>query len=210
MGPVILQSHARILHQCGGLKNHTTVLSEVNSRRVNLFNKQTVQVTWVPVVCSVFFLSGAGVRFLPRCVVLGESVLAAGGAAIRSCLGRTEKHTLTAWLAGGIAHPPLSSRGFCSTPQSRFSWVRSARRDEEQVFLLRCQGDADWFPGQVSQYIYIYIYIYIFIINLNLDLFQFSVLKELTDNKCKFNHFLSWIILYKITVLLHTMQYEIQ
>ncbi len=28
---VILQSHARILHQCGGLKNHTTVLSEVNS-----------------------------------------------------------------------------------------------------------------------------------------------------------------------------------
>ncbi len=83
--------------------------------------------------------------------MLGDSVLAAGGAASQSCLGRTEKHTLVALLAGGIAHPPLSSRGFCSTPQSRFSWVRSARRDEEQVFLLRCQGDADWFPGQVSQ-----------------------------------------------------------
>ncbi len=91
--------------------------------------------------------------------MLGDSVLAAGGAASQSCLGRTEKHTLAALLAGGIAHPPLSSRGFCSTPQSRFSWVRSARRDEEQVFLLCCQGDADWFPGQVSQYIYIYIYI---------------------------------------------------
>ncbi len=81
--------------------------------------------------------------------MLGDSVLA-GGAVSQSCLGRTEKHTLTALLAGGIAHPSLSSRGFCSTPQSRFSWVRSARRDEEQVFLLRCQGDADWFPGQVS------------------------------------------------------------
>ncbi len=87
--------------------------------------------------------------------MLGDSVLAAGGEASQSCLGRTEKHTLAALLAGGIAHPPLSSRGFCSTPQSRFSWVRSARRDEGQVFLLCCQGDADWFPGQVSQYPYI-------------------------------------------------------
>ncbi len=152
-GPVILQSHARILHQCGGLKNHTTVLSEVNSPEGEFIEqtncKSDVSAGGVqcclPLWCWCPF-------FLPWWVVLGDSVLAAGGAVSQSCLGRTEKHTLTALLAGGIAHPSLSSRGFCSTPQSRFSWVRSARRDEEQVFLLRCQGDADWFPGQVSQY----------------------------------------------------------
>ncbi len=161
---MILHDLLRILHQCNGVKNHTTRRSQINAPEGEFnegFGDVGFSPSWVGDRCSPEDLCSCS----PVAVLRAVLALSSGcppcrarvrGWPVKRCSLEYNADCRVSMESSGDMSPQCVCCGGLSSPAvTSLRCARPARDEDVQVILVGFQGDGNERSGHASQYVYV-------------------------------------------------------